>query len=214
MYHKYYQWVPFMLALSAVLFYLPMFAWRQCEGLYEMGKCCAEIDKEGQNMRSLTFDDELTVKRITRILQYYLRGNWHLRYTFTLIGCEFLNGIVVIVVWFLTDYFLDYQFQYFGGDYHKFFNGLLTIGQKEPSNNVVDYGPLDAVFPKVTKCTFHTFGFSGTQQRLDGLCVLPLNIVNEKCYLILWFWYIICGVICLINIIRRVVMILASDVMV
>ena len=203
-----------MLGLSALLFALPMFTWRRWEGLYEMSKCCAEIDKEGQNMRSLTFEDEITIKRITRILQYYLTGNWHRTYTLKLLACEFMNGIVVLVVWFLTDYFLDYRFQYFGGDYHKFFNGLLTNGQKESSNNVVDYGPLDAVFPKVTKCTFHTFGFSGTQQRLDGLCVLPLNIINEKCYLILWFWYILGGVICLINIIRRIIMLLATDAMV
>ena len=40
--------------------------------------------------------------------------------------------------------------------------------------------PRRQVFPKVTKCTFHKYGPSGTVERIDGLCVLPLNIVNEK----------------------------------
>ncbi|KAJ8959020.1 hypothetical protein NQ318_022273 [Aromia moschata] len=48
--------------------------------------------------------------------------------------------------------------------------------------------PMNSVFPKVTKCTFHKFGPSGTRQNFDGLCILPLNILNEKFFLILWYW--------------------------
>ena len=51
------------------------------------------------------------------------------------------------------------------------------------------------MFPKVTKCTFHKFGPSGTVERFDGLCVLPLNIINEKIYVFLWFWFIIVSVV-------------------
>ena len=51
--------------------------------------------------------------------------------------------------------------------------------------------PLAVVFPKVAKCSFHKFGASGTVERHDGLCVLPLNIINEKIYIFLWFWFII-----------------------
>ena len=42
----------------------------------------------------------------------------------------------------------------------------------------------------MTKCTFHKFGPSGTVQAFDGLCVLPLNIINEKIYVFLWFWFV------------------------
>jgi hypothetical protein len=47
------------------------------------------------------------------------------------------------------------------------------------------------VFPRVTKCTFHKYGSSGTIMKLDALCVLGLNIINEKIYITLWFWFII-----------------------
>ena len=36
------------------------------------------------------------------------------------------------------------------------------------------------VFPRMTKCTFHKFGTSGNIEKHDALCILPLNIVNEK----------------------------------
>ena len=75
-----------------------------------MAEICGEIDNEGKNMRNYTFDDDLTTKRIVKILQYHLRGNWHRKYMVTLILCELLNGVVVLVVWFMTDYFLDYRF--------------------------------------------------------------------------------------------------------
>jgi len=48
---------------------------------------------------------------------------------------------------------------------------------------------MNRVFPKVTKCTFHAYGPSGTVERHDGLCVLALNIINEKIYVFLWLWY-------------------------
>ncbi|KOB70778.1 Innexin, partial [Operophtera brumata] len=39
------------------------------------------------------------------------------------------------------------------------------------------------------------FGASGSIQTHDSLCILPLNIVNEKTYIFLWFWYIILAII-------------------
>jgi hypothetical protein len=36
------------------------------------------------------------------------------------------------------------------------------------------------VFPRMTKCTFHKFGSSGEIEKHDALCILPLNIFNEK----------------------------------
>ena len=38
------------------------------------------------------------------------------------------------------------------------------------------------------QCTFHKFGTSGEVEKHDALCLLPLNIVNEKVYIFLWFW--------------------------
>ena len=47
----------------------------------------------------------------------------------------------------------------------------------------------------MTKCTFHKFGSSGTVETKDGLCILPLNIINEKIYVFLWLWFIFLAVV-------------------
>ena len=51
------------------------------------------------------------------------------------------------------------------------------------------------VFPRVTKCKFWKYGPSGTVQKHDALCVLALNIINEKIYVMLWFWLIILSIL-------------------
>lgn len=46
------------------------------------------------------------------------------------------------------------------------------------------------VFPKRAKCAFTAFGPSGSDQIHDALCLLPLNVINEKIFVFLWFWFI------------------------
>ena len=46
------------------------------------------------------------------------------------------------------------------------------------------------VFHQVAKCRFSKFGPSGGTQTHDALCVLPLNIINEKIYIFLYFWFV------------------------
>lgn len=60
------------------------------------------------------------------------------------------------------------------------------------------------IFPKITKCSFQTYGASGTIQTHDGLCVLPINVLNEKIVLFLWIWLAVLGVTTAANSIVRV----------
>lgn len=60
--------------------------------------------------------------------------------------------------------------------------------------------PMANVFPRVTKCSFFKYGPSGTVQTHDAICVLPVNIINEKIYVFLWFWLIILSVFTVLSV--------------
>ena len=50
---------------------------------------------------------------------------------------------------------------------------------------------------KVASCTYFQYGSGGRQVSLNALCILGLNIIMDKVYLVLWYWYIfliICGI--------------------
>lgn len=119
-------------------------------------------------------ETEMRVKDIRRTMIDRMRLNqsWGAHLVFT----EILNLLNLILQIYWTNLFL-------GGTF-------LSLGPKvwnERWNNQMD--ALDVVFPKVTKCHFHKYGPSGSLQMHDTLCVMALNIINEKIYTILWFWY-------------------------
>lgn len=48
----------------------------------------------------------------------------------------------------------------------------------------------DLVFPRTAKCQYKSYGPSGSAQTFDALCLLPLNVLNQKIFVIIWVWYI------------------------
>ena len=103
------------------------------------------------------------------------------RYVF----CDLLNFVNVIGQMYFVNFFLGGVFMTYGTDVINF----MSMEDKDRSD------PMMEVFPRVTKCTFHKYGASGTIQKLDALCVLGLNIINEKIYITLWFWFVILALI-------------------
>lgn len=48
----------------------------------------------------------------------------------------------------------------------------------------------DFVFPRMAKCLYKVTGPSGSDVHYDALCLLPLNVFNQKIFVIIWLWYI------------------------
>ena len=135
-----------------------------------------------------------------KLLVEYLTCNMHnhTMYALKFFFCEVLNFVNVVGQIFFINYFLDYEFTTYGVRVFEF--------SQSASENRTD--PMALVFPKVTKCTFNTFGASGSVQIHDAICVLPLNIVNEKVYVVLWFWLVILTIISGLAIVYRLFVVL------
>eukprot|EP00092_Neocalanus_flemingeri_P049958 GFUD01057596.1.p1 GENE.GFUD01057596.1~~GFUD01057596.1.p1 ORF type:complete len:298 (+),score=55.72 GFUD01057596.1:61-954(+) len=182
-YHKYYQWVCFTLFFQATLFYIPRFLWKVWEG----GKMGMLV----QDMNVPIVDGDLKEDRKKVLVDYFTEDRHsHEFYAIRFFFCEFLNLVNVVGQLFFMDFFLGGEFTTYGSDVIA----MTDLEQEQRTD------PLSRVFPKVTKCTFHKFGPSGTVQKFDGLCVLPLNIINEKIYVFLWFWFVILAIITAIQV--------------
>jgi len=95
---------------------------------------------------------------------------------------------------FLMNTILDGEFLTYGIEVIKFM-------QSDQEDRV---DPMIYIFPRMTKCTFYKFGLSGEVERHDALCILPLNIVNEKIYIFLWFWFIILAILTSLLVVYRI----------
>ena len=67
-------------------------------------------------------------------------------------------------------------------------------------------------FSQVTKCVFHKYGPSGTIQKHDALCILPLNIINEKIYIFLYFWFVFLAAVSAVWLVYRLLTVVSHDV--
>ncbi|XP_063373735.1 innexin inx1 [Cydia amplana] len=172
-YYTYYQWVCFVLFFQAIMCYTPKFLWDFFEGglmrTIVMGLnvgVCKSKEKE---------------KKKELLIGYLLRyQREHKMYALRYFGCELLCLINILVQMWLMDSFL-------GGEFYNY--GTKVLGYSDVPQEL-RFDPMIYIFPRVTKCTFHKYGASGSIQTHDSLCVLPLNMVNEKTYVFLWFWYV------------------------
>ena len=98
---------------------------------------------------------------------------------------------------------------FFGGQFSRYGADVLSVSE-QPLEDRVD--PMNRVFPKVTKCTFHKYGPSGTVELKDGLCVLPLNIINEKIFIGVWFWLVIVACITGVFLLYRIAVLLGPQI--
>ncbi|CAG9138453.1 Innexin inx3 [Plutella xylostella] len=177
--HAYYQWVPFMLFFQGLCFYIPHWIWKN----WEEGKVRMISDGIRGTVANIADDRS---KRQSRLVQYLLDTlHMHNTYSFGYFFCEVLNFANVVGNIFFLDTFLGGAFLTYGTEVVKFSN----MNQEQRTD------PMIEIFPRITKCTFHKFGASGTIQKHDALCVLALNILNEKIFIFLWFWFIILSVV-------------------
>lgn len=191
-YHRYYQWVVFVLFLQAMCFHIPRVIWKHSEGgIVKMlvGDLTNPIYMVAKADRK---------DRVDFIAKYFKEATkTHGGYAINFFLCEILCLVNVIGQMYLTDRFLGYEFSTYGWD-------VLTLNNMNPEDRA---DPMNVVFPKVTKCTFLKYGASGTMESRDGLCILALNIINEKIYVFLWFWFVAVAIFSALALVYRILIV-------
>ncbi|XP_037731466.1 innexin inx4-like [Drosophila subpulchrella] len=171
----YYQWVVLVLLLESFVFYLPAFLWKIWEG-GRLKHLCDDFHKI-----AVCKDKSRTH---LRVLVKYFSSDYketHFRYFASYVFCEILNLSVSIINFILLDLF-------FGGFWARYWHALVALSDGDFNNwNSITM----QVFPKCAKCEVYKGGPSGSPTIYDHLCLLPLNILNEKIFAFLWMWFIL-----------------------
>ncbi|KAI1286755.1 Innexin inx2 [Halotydeus destructor] len=172
--HKYYQWVCLTLFIQSCCFYFTRLLWKKWEG--------NRIKLIVQDLNKVVMKFTERREKEERLVDYLVASRSHnngylVKYTI----CEAINVIHLIAQLKFIDHFLGGQFSTYGLKAMKF---LLVEQNSRPD-------PMARVFPKMSKCTFYKFGPSGDLEKFDNLCLLPLNVINEKVFIFLWYWLLI-----------------------
>jgi len=92
--------------------------------------------------------------------------------------CQLLAGLMLCLNFYLTDLFLDGRFKTYGYKVLKYY-----------FTDVLMANPMCMLFPTKVSCPIKTGGTGGNLNLEDTFCILSQNIINEKIYLVLWFWF-------------------------
>lgn len=193
--HAWYQWVCFVLFIQAMMCYFPHYLWKAMEG----GKLSMII--KGLEKPSIEEKDDEEKQR-RNVVEYLIktRGT-HRRYAYKFFFCEVLNLLNILLQAYLMD-------EFFGGQFRTYGTEVLRISQLPIEDR---YDHMAKIFPRITKCNFNHYGPSGTLEKKDALCILSINIINEKIFIVLWFWYVFLVVWTAIHLMYKLLLIFSSD---
>ena len=195
-YKAYYQWVPFVLFLQACVFYVPHALFKVFEG----GKVAGIIS--GLHQKAAELDDEQRGGAHTRLARYFVKCiNTHNIWATKMMFCELLTFFNVLLNIMFIDVFL-------GGEFSNYGLKVISFVEDDPQNR---FDPMSRVFPRMTKCVYQKFGPSGSIQTHDALCMLPINTINEKIFVFIWFWLIFLIMLTGLGIIYHLVLVLSPS---
>ncbi|XP_023210295.1 innexin shaking-B-like [Centruroides sculpturatus] len=191
--HTYYQWVCFFLFFQSVLFYVPRRIWKHCEG--------GLIQALSLKSDNIMYEETQKQQNIAAVVKFLHESmGCHSCYALRYFVSELLCLINAISQMYLVNVFLNGEFLKYGIEVIKY--------NMNDDDNLIN--PMLETFPRMSKCFFYYYGSSGNIIKIDNLCMLPLNVINEKIFIFLWFWFIILILLSAISVIYRIILIISG----
>ncbi|XP_054163928.1 innexin shaking-B-like [Oppia nitens] len=182
--YPYYQWIWFIYFIEALFFYTPHWFWKNLESETMDRLLNWECHHNQKDSRCL---NRCRKTHISKCLVKYRKYDSYAR---NYLSCSLLALFNAFLQIFLIDLL-------FNGEFYSYGLNVFSFILSEPESK---RDALTRVFPKMTKCMFHKYGSGGSIQTFDSLCILPLNMYNEKIFIFLWFWFAIISVVLMIKI--------------
>ena len=116
-YHAYYQWVPLMLSIQAIMFYAPHWIWKQLEG--------GRLKNIVSGLNVAIFEETDRTPKVEKLAVYMKermserRSIDHKIWAFKFFFCEVLCFVNVILQILITDGFLAGEFSKYGTEVRR-----------------------------------------------------------------------------------------------
>ncbi|KAF7491937.1 Innexin inx2 [Sarcoptes scabiei] len=184
---NYYQWMWAIYLMQAIIFYFPHWLWKTLEGgrvRSIVGNVDLFVEQESQ--------ENSKNDKLARMASYIAGSIGHNdRYMFSYYLCEFIAFFNAITQFCIIDWLFGGQFLTYG---HEVFRLLIRSQAKDfpifsEHSNELDI--VNKIFPRMTKCEYRRYGPSGSAENIDALCMLPLNVFNDKFFLFIWCWILL-----------------------
>ncbi|KJH51077.1 Innexin [Dictyocaulus viviparus] len=156
---RYYQWVPFVLLLQALILYTPRFLWKQLMTLTKINLPCATVPLRHQAKNMKDFLD------MNSILKPIRRGTWTYKLTASLLLTKLLSIVVIIGEIYFIGCFMDAGHLYGLRVVVDALNGR----QWDQSGN----------FPRVTFCDLEVRELGGAIHKWSLQCVLMESSTSD-----------------------------------
>ena len=201
MFSSYYQWTAFILLGMALLFLVPKAIWH------------TYTRRRGLNIRRLVQvikdkpDAEKGVDLVKKALKLYLEttnnlqgticcgrrcSNFYAGYTTMYFTVKILYAINTLTQFIVLNTFLSFNFTHYG------FTAINRLFQSEEWFE-------SPRFPRVTMCDFMVRRLGSNQHWYAVQCTLPINLYNEKIFLIFWIWLLVLTIFNILSIISWIV---------
>ena len=102
--------------------------------------------------------------------------------------------LFLVIIYYASS---NYEWQTSTLNENAFFRNITEHGGKyEIDGNYTDpkirmaTNPMCRTFPRVAACDYHRFGPGGNPANINSLCVLGLNIINDKVFVLVWWWLV------------------------
>jgi len=195
---SYYQWFGYVLFLQCLMFYGPHFIWSSLQGLADVDMLgvvdrCVElrtqlnpVEKRGNINGTVTYLKKILDKR--RNGDYTFGdglGDWGTLYY---MGSKCFNLLNVLFQFYMINRFVG--------------RGRLDWGFKvlhDAANGI--FWNQNGFFPRLSYCEFPRDDLADQTIR-EAYCVLMLNMINEKIFTVLYFWFLALFVVTLIDLVH------------
>ena len=201
---NYYQWVPLLLLVQAMMFYIPYVLWQgmllrsglDLNSIISTGTLVHTSENREERKKNVRFMACQLVNYLThyqqiehgslakfsakifQVLNYVLCGKRTGNFIALLyVFTKMLYLANAIGQFFILEKFLSSDIHLYGW---KVFTSIIA-GADWPEGEV---------FPKSTMCIFKLHVFGGQVHTHVVQCVLPVNFFHDKLYTLVWFWLV------------------------